>query len=239
MKVDILAFGAHPDDIELSCSGTLLKHIADGKKVGLCDLTQGELGSRGNAGLRMEEAEKAKKLMGASFRYNLKMADGFFEINQENILKIIQIIRKSQPQIVLANALEDRHPDHGKGARIVANACFLSGLIKIETFDENGDVQKPWRPNHIFHYIQDRNLEPDFVVDITPFLPKKFELIACFDSQFYSPESTEPETPISSKSFMDHMKAKNIWYARDIQSGYAEAFRSEKNIGIKSLFDIQ
>lgn len=236
--VDILAFGAHPDDIELSCCGTLLRHIALGKSVGLCDLTLGELGTRGSAELRLVEAENARKNMGASFRHNLELEDGFFDISKENLLKVIQIIRASKPTIVFANALEDRHPDHGRGAELVARASFLSGLRKIESMDENGQPQEPWRPRHVFHYIQDRNLPADFVVDITEFMDKKMELIFCFSSQFYDPSSDEPETPISSKHFIEHIKAKNAWYARDIQTGYAEAFRVQKNIGISNVFDI-
>lgn len=236
--VDILAFGAHPDDVELSCCGTLLRHIALGKTVGLCDLTGGELGTRGTRELRLIEAERARIMMGASFRENLGMEDGFFDVSKENLLKVIQLIRSSKPTIVFANALEDRHPDHGRGAELVARACFLSGLLKIETFDVSGELQSPWRPRHVFHYIQDRNLSADFVVDITEFMDKKMELIFCFSSQFYDPSSNEPETPISSKDFVQHIKAKNAWYARDIQTSYAEAFRLQKNIGISNVFDI-
>lgn len=239
MKIDILAFGVHPDDIELSCSGTLLKHIAAGKTIGLCDLTQGELGTRGNAALRLSEAEHARQMMGAEFRINLGMADGFFQINEENYRKIIEVVRFCQPDVVLANALEDRHPDHGRAARLVKEACFLSGLQKIQTINRQGQNQMPWRPKHVFHYIQDRNIPADFVIDITLFINQKLDLIGCFSSQFFNPDSQEPETPISSKNFMEHMKAKNIWYARDINTGYAEAFQAEKNIGIKSLFDLE
>lgn len=239
MKIDILAIGVHPDDIELSCSGTLLKHKTAGKSIALCDLTRGELGTRGNAELRLLEAEKARQMMGASFRINLGMADGFFQINEENYRKIIEVIRYCQPEIVLANALEDRHPDHGRAAKLVKEACFLSGLQKIHTQDSQGQAQAAWRPKHVFHYIQDRNIPADFVIDITAFFQQKMDLIGCFSSQFFNPDSEEPETPISSKNFMEHMKAKNIWYARDINTGYAEAFQSEKNIGIKSFFDLE
>lgn len=239
MKIDILAIGVHPDDIELSCSGTLLKHKAMGNTIALCDLTQGELGTRGNAELRLLEAEKARQLMGAEFRINLGMADGFFQINEENYMKIIEVIRYCRPEIVLANALADRHPDHGRAAQLVKEACFLAGLSKIQTKDSHGHNQEAWRPKHVFHYIQDRNIPADFVIDITAFIELKMKLIGCFSSQFFNPASEEPETPISSKYFMEHMKAKNIWYARDINTGYAEAFQCEKNIGIKSLFDLQ
>ncbi|MFZ1702969.1 MAG: bacillithiol biosynthesis deacetylase BshB1 [Saprospiraceae bacterium] len=239
MKIDILGIGVHPDDIELSCSGTLLKHIALGKTVGICDLTQGELGTRGDAKTRLIEAKTAADKMGASFRINLGMEDGFFQNDKKNILQLIQIIRWSKPEIVLANALVDRHPDHGRAAMLVAEACFLSGLVKIETEYLEIKNQLPWRPKHVFHYNQDRNISADFVVDISPFIEQKLELIACFSSQFFNPKSSEPETPISTKGFIDHIKAKNMWYARDINVEYAEAFCVEKNIGIKNLFDLE
>ncbi|MEZ4949300.1 MAG: bacillithiol biosynthesis deacetylase BshB1 [Saprospiraceae bacterium] len=242
MKVDILAFGAHPDDVELSCSGTLLKHIAEGKTVGLVDLTKGELGTRGSAALRKEEAEKARQLMGALFREQLDMPDGFFIYSQENILKVVKAIRAHQPEIVLANSLDDRHPDHGKGAKIVADACFYAGLAKIETFDEDGNPQKHHRPKNCFHYIQDRNLEPDFVVDITEFMDKKIELVKAFGSQFYNPDDPtykkELETPISGKDFMFFLKAKAASYGRVANFTYAEGFNTSRTPGVKNLFDL-
>lgn len=240
MKVDILAIGVHPDDIELSCSGTLLKHIAQGKTVGLLDLTAGELGTRGSGPLRLIEAAESAKKMGASFRKNLGMADGFFEYSKENILKIIPIIRESQPQIILANALSDRHPDHGRAAKLVADACFYSGLMKIETFDSQGKTQERWRPKALYHYIQDRTREPDFVVDITAHLERKFELILAFKSQFFisDQEDKELSTPISGKDFMDYMRAVGRVYGRKAGMEYAEAFNVDRTMGVNDLFDL-
>jgi bacillithiol biosynthesis deacetylase BshB1 len=242
MKVDILAFGAHPDDVELSCSGTLLKHIAEGKTVGLVDLTKGELGTRGNSALRKEEAEKSRLIMGALFRDQLDMPDGFFIYNQDNILKVVKAIRAHQPEIVIANSLDDRHPDHGKAAKIVADACFYAGLAKIETFDDAGNPQKHHRPKNCFHYIQDRNLEPDFVVDITEFMDKKIELVKAFGSQFYNPDDPnykeELETPISGKDFMFFLKAKAASYGRVANFTYAEGFNTSRTPGVKNLFDL-
>jgi bacillithiol biosynthesis deacetylase BshB1 len=239
MNVDILAVGVHPDDIELSCSGTLLKHIALGKTVGLCDLTRGELGTRGSAKLRLEEAEKARKMMGAAFRVNLGMEDGFFTHSRENLISVIRIIRLSKPQIVLANAIDDRHPDHGRAAKLVAEACFLSGLSKIETYDDAGQRQDAWRPKNVFHYVQDRNIHADFIVDISAFIEQKMALIHCFSSQFFNQNSTEPETPISIPGFLEFIKAKNKAYGRDIPCDYAEAFTTNKLPGIKNLFDLE
>lgn len=238
MKVDILAIGVHPDDIELGASGTLIKHISMGHTVGLCDLTQGELGTRGSAELRLIEAENSRQLMGAEFRVNLGMRDGLFEYSEINILKIISVIRKCQPEIVLANAITDRHPDHGRASKLISDACFYAGLLKIETHDETGKVQEPWRPKSVYHYIQDRNIKADLVVDITGFMDKKIECIMAFSSQFYDPKSDEPETPISSKSFFDSVVAKNRAYAREINVEYGEGFTVERNIGVNSLFSI-
>ena len=242
MKIDILAIGVHPDDVELSASGTLLKHIALGKKVGLLDLTRGELGSRGNAEIRDKEAAESAKKMGALFRLNTKMADGFFTHSKDNILKIIQAIRWCQPEIVLANALEDRHPDHGRAAKLIADACYLSGLIKIPTFDENNKTQEKWRPKAVYHYIQDRNLTPDFVVDVSPYFEKKMELILTFRSQFYSPGSQgykeEIKTPISGKDFMEFMRSKGRSFGRSIGAEYAEGFNRSRVFGVNNLFDL-
>jgi N-acetylglucosamine malate deacetylase 1 len=238
--VDILAFGVHPDDVELSAVGTLLKHIDLGYRVGLCDLTKGELGTRGSGELRLVEAEASRQLMGADFRVNLGMADGFFQHDQQNILKIIQVLRAARPKIVLANATKDRHPDHGRAAKLVSDACFYSGLMKIETSDHGGKIQEAWRPQVIYHYIQDRNLKPDFVVDITPYLDKKIACIQAFSSQFFVPEGdgSGPQTPISTKDFMEFVKSKNIAYARDIQASFAESFTVERTMGVKNLFDL-
>lgn len=242
MKVDILAIGVHPDDVELSCSGTLLKHIAQGKTVGLLDLTRGELGTRGTAEIRDEEAQNAAKLLGAKFRKNLRMADGFFPYTKENVLKIIKVIRDCQPDIVLANALDDRHPDHGRAAKLVADACFYSGLIKVATHDDEGQLHDRWRPNALYHYIQDRNLEPDFVVDISPYIEKKMELIQAFRSQFYIPEAEEYtkelDSPISGADFMKFLRAKARSYGRVAGFEYAEGFNADRTIGVTDLFDL-
>ncbi len=242
MKVDILAIGAHPDDVELSCSGTILRHLAQGKTVGLLDLTRGELGTRGSADIRDTEAAKAAQLMGAAFRKNLRMADGFFEHNRENIVKIVEVIRWCQPEIILANALSDRHPDHGKAAKLVADACFHSGLIKILTHDENGNLQDRWRPKALYHYIQDHNLKPDFVVDITSYMNKKIELVLAFRSQFYIPDDKEFEkelsSPISGKDFVDFLRAKAQNYGRIANFDYAEGFNAARTPGVIDLFDL-
>ncbi|MFZ1581643.1 MAG: bacillithiol biosynthesis deacetylase BshB1 [Saprospiraceae bacterium] len=238
MKVDILAIGVHPDDVELCASGTILKHLDLGYTVAICDLTQGELGTRGSGPLRLQEADKAKQILGISHRENLGMADGFFQHNEENIKKIAKVIRKYKPEIVLANAVTDRHPDHGRASKLISDACFYAGLVKIETRDDEGLIQSAWRPKAVYHYIQDRNLKADFVVDITQYLDKKIESIMAYSSQFFDPESKEPETPISSKAFIDYMKAKNRAYGRDIGAEYAEAFTVERNMGVKNLFDL-
>ena len=238
MKLDILAVGVHPDDVELSCAGTLLKHIQLGYKVGLLDLTKGELGTRGSAELRTEEATEAAQTMGALVREQLDLEDGFFTQNEGNLRKIIRIIRKYCPQIVFANAIDDRHPDHGRAAKLVSDACFLSGLVKIVTLDDNNIPQAPWRPKSLYHYIQDRALKPDFVVDISPFVDKKFELIMAYKSQFFDPLSTEPKTPISGKEFLDSIKGKDSVYGRYIGVQFAEGFNVEKTIGVQNVFDL-
>lgn len=242
MKVDILAIGVHPDDIELGCSGTLLKHMDLKKSVGLLDLTRGELGTRGSAELRAEEAANAALNMGAAFRKNLSMADGFFQHNEENLLKIIRAIRWCQPEIVLANSIADRHPDHGRAAKLVADACYYSGLGKIETTDERGDLQKKWRPKAIYHYIQDQSLEPDFVVDITPFFDRKIELVQLFTSQFYQANDSGQEqglqTPISGKDFLQFLGAKARSFGRPIGVQYAEGFVASRTPGIANLLDL-
>lgn len=238
MKLDILAIGVHPDDVELSASGTILKHIALGKTVGILDLTRGELGTRGSAALRTQEANRSAKILGVSVREQLNMADGFFENNEAHQKQIIQIIRKFQPEIVLCNAVSDRHPDHGRAAKLTSDACFYSGLIKIETKEE-GKTQTAWRPKAVYHYIQDQFIEPDFVVDITSYMDKKMESILAFSSQFYDPNSREPETPISSKSFMENVKAKATLFGRAINCNYAEGFTVNRYIGVENLFDLR
>lgn len=242
-KVDILAIGVHPDDIELACSGTLLKHIAAGSKVGILDLTRGELGTRGTAEIRAQEASRAAEMLGAQFRWNAGMADGFFAITPENTRRIIQAIRACQPSIVLANALDDRHPDHGRAAKLTADACFYSGLEKIETTFPDGSPQKKWRPDVVYHYIQDRNLEPDFVVDITPYMDRKMEIIMAFSSQFHNPAAKEyaeeAATPISGQQFKRFLRAKAASYGRVAAFDFAEGFNVTRTPGVKNLFDLQ
>lgn len=241
-KVDILAIGVHPDDVELSCSGTLFRHLHEGKTVGLLDLTMGELGTRGSGELRLKEAEEAARIMGAKFRVNLNLGDGFFEYNRTNIEKIIEVIRAAQPVIVLGNSIEDRHPDHAKAAKLVVDACFYSGLIKIVTKDASGKIQDRWRPQQVFHYIQDRNLTPDFVVDITGFIEEKLKAISAFKSQFNhesSPEfSKELTSPISGRDFMEFIVAKARTYGRPAGFEFGEGFNNSRTPGIKSLFDL-
>jgi len=242
MKVDILAIGVHPDDVELSSSGTLLRHIELGYTVGLMDLTRGELGTRGSGEIRTAEAASAARKMGAKFRKNLDLPDGFMQYGEENLRKIIAVIRRCQPEIVLANALEDRHPDHGRAAKLVADACFYSGLMKIETLGEDGKVQSRWRPKALYHYIQDRNRKPDFVVDISKYLSRKLELIRCYASQFddHKPGkySQEAKTPISGADFMAFIEAKGRSFGREAGYEFAEGFEVSRYPGVKDLFDL-
>lgn len=238
MKVDILAIGVHPDDLELSCCGTLLHHIAMGKTVGLLDLTCGELGTRGTAEIRLEEAEVASQMIGAKVRGNLEMEDGFFEYTKENMLKIVEIIRLMRPEIVLANAVSDRHPDHGRAAKLTSDACFYSGLRRIETEWED-EAQEAWRPKAVYHYIQDHNLKPDFVVDISPYMDRKMEIILAYKSQFFDPGSTEPTTPISEKGFLDFIRGKNAMYGRPAGFRYGEGFTVARTVGVTNLFDLK
>ncbi len=241
-QVDILAIGVHPDDVELSCSGTLLRHLADGKTVGLLDLSRGELGTRGSAEIRDREAARSAALMGASFRVNLGLADGFFTHDEASIKAIVQVIRACQPSIVLANALSDRHPDHGRAAKLVADACFFSGLVKVVTHDRAGEVQPRWRPQAVYHYIQDHNLAPDFVVDISDFIAGKMELILSFGSQFYNPEDpdfeNELQSPISGKDFLDFIRAKNAAMGRPAGFAFAEGFNVGRTPGLLDLFSL-
>jgi len=237
MKLDILAIGVHPDDVELSCAGTILKHIELGKTVGILDLTLGELGTRGNATLRTQEAMHAASILGVSVREQLNMADGFFENNEANQRLIIEVIRKYQPELILCNAISDRHPDHGRAAKLTADACFYSGLLKVET-KENNTIQKPWRPKVVYHYIQDNFIEPDFVIDVTPYNDKKMESIMAYSSQFFDPNSKEPQTPISSKNFMDYINAKARLFGRSINVDFAEGFTVNRYMGVNNLFDL-
>lgn len=242
MKVDILAIGAHPDDVELSCSGTLLRHLAAGKSVGLLDLTRGELGTRGTADIRDREAREAAELMGARFRYNAGLADGFFQHDRESILRIVRVIRECRPEIVLANAVSDRHPDHGRAAKLIADACFFSGLVKIPTYDEQGSPHERWRPRAVYHYVQDHDLRPHFVVDITEHMDRKIELVLAFRSQFYNPEakeySKELSTPISGEDFINFLRAKAATYGREAGFQYGEGFNVGRVPGVSNLFDL-
>lgn len=238
MKLDILALAVHPDDVELCASGTLMKHAALGYKIGIVDLTRGELGTRGNPTLRLQEAAAASKVMGLSARENLGMQDGFFSDTEENQLKIVRMIRKYRPEIVLANAVRDRHPDHGRSAELEARSCFLAGLRKIET-ELDGKMQEAWRPKAVYHYIQDYRLEPDFCVDITDYIDKKMEAIMCFSSQFYDPESTEPESPISKKDFLDYVKSICKTYGRPIGADYGEGFTVSRPVGVADIMKLQ
>ena len=234
MKVDILAIGAHPDDVELGCGGTLAKLISEGKSVAIVDLTQGELGTRGTNITRAEEAAEASQILGISARDNLKMKDGFILNTEEYQLQIVKMIRKYQPEIVLANAIEDRHPDHAKASKLVSDACFLSGLIKIET-QLYGENQKQWRPKQVFHYIQWKNITPDFVVDISDFMEKKIEACLAYKTQFYDPNSKEPMTPIATKDFLESLTYRAQDLGRLSGVAYAEGFTSEKLLAFKNF----
>lgn len=238
MKLDILAIGIHPDDVELSASGTLLRHASLGKTFGMLDLSRGELGTRGTPELRAQEAADSAAILGASVRVGLDMPDGLFVNSPENRLKIIRVLRQFRPDIVLCNALTDRHPDHGRAAAMEAEACFYSGLEKIQTFDDEGNAQQKWRPKAVYHYVQDQQLTPDFVVDITPWFDKKMESILAFRSQFYQPDGETPNTPISGKDFLDFMEAKARVFGRPIQAAFAEGFHLSRTPGVRNLFDL-
>lgn len=237
IKLDILAFGAHPDDVELGCAGTIAKEVSLGKSVGIIDLTRGELGTRGSAEIRDTEAGNAAKILNIAVRENLNFRDGFFKNNEKHQLEVIRMIRKYKPEIVLCNAIDDRHIDHGKGSKLVSDACFLSGLLKIET-SLNGNIQDPWRPKLVYHYIQWKNIEPDFVVDVTGFMDIKTKAIMAYDSQFYNPKTNEPETPITSKNFLDSVKYRAQDLGRLIGVEYAEGFTAERYLAVNSLDDL-
>ena len=238
MKVDILAFGAHPDDVELGAGGTIAKEVAKGKTVVIVDLTKGELGTRGTALTRKTEAEDAKNILGVAYRENLGFKDGFFVNDEQHQLEIIKMIRKYQPEIVLCNAIDDRHIDHGKGSKLVSDACFLSGLIKIETKVDN-TIQKQWRPKQVYHYIQWKTIEPDFVVDISGYLDIKMKSVLAYKTQFFDPTSQEPETPISSKNFTDSVKYRARDLGRLVNMDYAEGYTVERYAAVDSLFDLK
>lgn len=233
-KLDILAIGAHPDDVELGCSATLVKEISRGKRVGVLDLTRGELGTRGSAEIRDEEAAKAAEIMGLTVRENLGFKDGFFVNNETHQRAVIEVIRKFQPDIVLCNAIQDRHIDHGKGSKLVSDACFLSGLRKIETYFDD-QQQEAWRPQQVYHYIQWENIKPDFVVDVTGFMDKKMEAVKAYASQFYDPKSNEPVSPITSKNFLDSIYYRARDLGRIIGKESAEGFTVERFVAVDHL----
>ena len=237
VKLDLLAIGVHPDDVELGCSGTIINEIKRKKKVGVLDLTQGELGSRGTIETRQEEAAKAAKIMGIHLRENLKMSDGFFVNDEKHQRKLIVALRKYQPEIVITNSLSDRHPDHGRAARLTTDSCFLSGLRKVESNDESGNKQEPWRPKYVFHYIQDRYHEPDFVIDITDVFEQRMEAIKAYTTQFYNPDNEDdgPQTYISTSAFLESIIARARVIGKKIGVEYGEGFNSEKSLGIRNL----
>ena len=234
MKVDILAIGAHPDDVELGCGGTLAKLISEGKTVAVIDLTQGELGTRGTNVTRAEEAAESTRIMGYVNRENLKLKDGFLVNSEDYQMQIVKMIRKYQPEMVFANAIDDRHPDHAKASKLVSDACFLSGLVKIET-TLNNESQKAWRPKHIFNYIQWKNITPAFVIDVSDFMEKKIEACLAYKTQFYDPNSTEPMTPIASKDFLESLTYRAQDLGRLSGVDFAEGFTTEKLIALKNF----
>ena len=234
MKLDILAFGAHPDDVELGCGATIAKEISLGKKVGIVDLTRGELGTRGSADIRDQEAANSAKILGISVRENLRFSDGFFTNDKQHQLEVIKMIRKYQPEIVLCNAIDDRHIDHSKGSNVVSDACFLSGLLKIET-EVEGKQQEKWRPKQVYHYIQWKNIEPDFVINVTGFMDIKKKAVLAYTSQFYDPTSNEPETPITSKNFTDSVDYRAKDLGRLIGVSSAEGFTTERYVAVENL----
>lgn len=236
-KLDILAIGVHPDDIELGCAGVLINEIKRGKKVGIVDLTQGELGTRGTIETRHQEAANAATIIGAVTRENLKMRDGFFKNDEAHQLQLIQVIRKYQPEIVFGNVLHDRHPDHGRAGHLISDACFLSGLAKIETKDQSGQLQQKWRPKYFLQYMQDWYHEPDLLIDITDSLEQKMKAVAAYTTQFHTSEASSegPQTYISSPAFLESIIGRARLMGKRIGVKYAEAFMSDKNIGISSL----
>ena len=238
MKLDILVLPAHPDDAELGCAGIILKHMAAGKKVGLVDLTRGELGTRGSAEIRERESARSAEILGLAVRENIGLPDGFFQNTQTHQLKVIESIRKYQPEIIITNAYHDRHPDHGRASELVEASSFLAGLRKVEPWSD-GLLQDDWRPRLVLHFIQDRYIQPDFVVDVTAHWDKKIESIKAFESQFYNPEwEDEPQTYISSPEFIQVIEARAREFGKSIGVKYAEGFTSKKILGVGSLFDL-
>ena len=237
-KLDFLAFGAHPDDVELGCGATIAKLVSQGKKVGIVDLTRGELGTRGSAEIRTKETNEASKILGITIRENMDFKDGFFRNDQEHQLKIIQVIRKYQPDFVFCNAPDDRHIDHPKGSQLIVEASFLSGLTKINTDDSSGNAQKQWRPKNIYHYIQWKNLDPDFIFDVSGFQNTKMDAVKCYSSQFYDPKSKEPETPISTKNFLNFVQSRANDFGRLIGVEHGEGFISNRKLGFSSFDEL-
>lgn len=235
---DILAFAAHPDDTELACAGTLSRHLALGHKVGVIDLTLGQLSSRGNIELRKQETADASKILGLNLRENLELEDGFFVNDAATRLKVIQVLRKYRPKVVLCNAPEDRHPDHGRAAKLVSEACFYSGLIKIETKEQDGKPQIAARPEAVYHYIQDDDIKPDFVIDISPYMETKLKAIQAFSSQFFNPNSKEPLTPIASKEFLGFIEGRARHFGRMIFKEFGEGFIAQRPIQVKDILAI-
>lgn len=238
MKLDLLVLASHPDDAELGCGGTIARHVSLGHKVGIVDLTRGELGTRGTPETRQEEAEVSAAILGVTVRENLGLADGFFQNTPETQLAVVRAIRKFQPRILLANAIADRHIDHGKGANLANDAAFLSGLMKIETTGDDGNAQAPWRPEAVYHYVQSQFLAPDFVVDISAHWLTKMKAIKAFRSQFFDPNNTEPETYISKPGFLKMVEARAVEYGHAIGVDYGEGFTARRLIGITNLFDL-
>lgn len=238
MKLDILAFAAHPDDTELSCAGTLAMHISKGDKVGVIDFTRGEMGTRGTPEIREEEATASAKIVGLSIRENLEFEDAYFVNDKAHQLKVVAAIRKYQPEVILANAIYDRHPDHGRASKLAVDACFLSGLAKVETVDSDGNDQKPWRPRAVYHYIQSQFITPDFIVDVSDHWETKMNAIKAFKSQFFDPNSKEPETYISSPQFMEMLESRGKELGHYIGVKYGEGFTKDRNLGVKNLLDL-
>jgi bacillithiol biosynthesis deacetylase BshB1 len=240
MKLDILAFGAHPDDVELGCGGTLAKEVARGKKIGIIDLTRGELGTRGTAETRDAEASDAAEILGVVVRTNMEFADGFFVNDKAHQLELIKMIRLYRPDIVICNAIKDRHIDHEKGSNLVSDACFLSGLLKIDTkHEDHEEWQEPWRPKVVYHYIQWKDLQPDIAVDISGYMDKKMEAVLAYKTQFFDPTSEEPETPISSKNFTESVRYRARNLGRLVGCEYAEGFTVERCPAVESLLDLK
>lgn len=239
-QIDLLAFAAHPDDVELAASGTLLAHQKLGKTIGIVDLTEGELGTRGSASIRSKESEKSASILKLDHRSNLGLADGFFQINEASLMKVVEKIRALKPSVVLANSISDRHPDHARAAKLVSEACFLAGLKKIHT-EMDGVTQKAHRPAHVLHYIQDKHLMPDVIIDITPFFEQKMKSINAYASQFHQEgvPNTEPETPISTLNFKKVLEGRSRDFGRIINVTYGEAFNTSRPIGVKNLLDLQ